>query len=48
MTERKPESIHAGHRQRMLEAYLRTGLEGFSDVEAVELLDIWIFFDEVH
>lgn len=38
MTERKPESIHAGHRQRMLEAYLRTGLEGFSDVEALELL----------
>ena len=36
--EKKPESIHAGHRQRMLESYLRTGLEGFSDVEALELL----------
>lgn len=36
--EKKPESIHAGHRQRMLETYLRTGLEGFSDVEALELL----------
>lgn len=37
-TEKKPESIHAGHRQRMLETYLRTGLDGFSDVEALELL----------
>lgn len=36
--EQKAESIHAGHRKRMLESYLRTGLEGFSDVEALELL----------
>ncbi|MBQ1409808.1 MAG: RadC family protein [Oscillospiraceae bacterium] len=36
--ESKPESIHAGHRKRMLEAYLQTGLEGFSDVEALEIL----------
>ena len=36
--EKKPESIHAGHRKRLLESYLRTGLEGFSDVETLELL----------
>ncbi|MBO4419489.1 MAG: DNA repair protein RadC [Oscillospiraceae bacterium] len=38
MGEKKFESIHAGHRRRLLETYLRTGLEGFSDVEALELL----------
>ena len=31
-------SVHAGHRQRMLETYLNTGLDGFSDVEALEFL----------
>ncbi len=36
--EKKPESIHAGHRKRMLETYLRTELEGFSEVESLELL----------
>ncbi len=36
--EKKPESIHTGHRKRMLASYLRTGLEGFSDVETLEFL----------
>jgi DNA repair protein RadC len=38
LSEKKAESLHAGHRQRMLASYLRTGLEGFSDVETLELL----------
>ena len=36
--KKKAENIHAGHRGRMLESYLRTGLDAFSDVEALELL----------
>ena len=34
----KPESVHSGHRARMLETYLTAGIEGLSDVEALELL----------
>ena len=30
--------VHNGHRRRMLESFLRTGLAGFSDVEALEFL----------
>lgn len=30
--------IHEGHRQRMYENFRRVGLEGFSDVQALELL----------
>ena len=37
-TEKKNESIHAGHRQRLLASYLQAGLDGFSDVEALEML----------
>ena len=35
---RKPENLHAGHRQRMLENYLKNGISGFSDVEVLEYL----------
>lgn len=40
MDEKQPqkESIHAGHRQRMLETFLENGLDAFSDVEALEFL----------
>lgn len=31
-------NIHEGHRRRMLETYLRTGLAGFSDVEVLEFV----------
>ena len=33
-----PESLHAGHRQRLREAFQAAELEGFSDVEVLELL----------
>lgn len=36
--EKKAESIHAGHRKRMLDSYLRGGLDAFSEVETLELL----------
>ena len=38
LPEKKTENMHAGHRSRMLASYLRTGLDGFSDVETLELL----------
>ena len=31
-------NVHAGHRERIREQYLRDGLEGFSDVQILELL----------
>ena len=31
-------SIHAGHRERMKNRFLETGLDGFSDVNVLELL----------
>lgn len=36
MDEQKP--IHTGHRQRLYESYLQTGLDGFSDIVVLELL----------
>ena len=36
--EETPESIHSGHRARLLETYLAAGLDGLSDVEALELM----------
>lgn len=36
--EAKQENLHGGHRARMLESYLTTGIDGLSDVEALELL----------
>lgn len=32
------ENIHAGHRERLKNKYLKYGLESFSDIEAIELL----------
>lgn len=39
-TERskRPESIHAGHRQRMQEVFVKSGMDGFSDVQVLEYL----------
>lgn len=34
----EPENLHAGHRRRMLETYLKNGISGFSDVEVLEFL----------
>lgn len=34
----EPAQLHAEHRKRLTEVFLRTGLEGFSDVEALEYL----------
>ena len=31
-------SIHEGHRQRLKERFLREGLDGFTDVQVLELL----------
>lgn len=36
--EKKLDMPHAGHRQRLLNSYLRNGLDGLSDVEILELL----------
>ena len=37
--ERDPaDNLHTGHRQRMLETYLKSGVGAFSDVEALEFL----------
>ena len=36
--EQRPENVHSGHRARMRETYLSTGIESLSDVEALELL----------
>lgn len=36
--EKDRELSHSGHRARMLESFRAAGLEGFSDVEALELL----------
>lgn len=36
--QKRPEALHSGHRQRLLESYLSAGLEGFSDVEVLEFL----------
>ena len=35
---KKDESIHSGHRQRFRERFIKTGLDGFEDHEALELL----------
>ena len=32
-----PDSIHAGHRQRLKERFQRSGLDNFTDVQALEL-----------
>ena len=37
-TKQKIGSIHRGHRQRFRERYIKTGLDGFEDHEALELL----------
>ena len=37
-TKPKQANIHEGHRGRLHDSYLRSGLEGFSDVVALELL----------
>lgn len=37
-TKPKPENLHVGHRQRMLENYIKNGITGFSDVEVLEFL----------
>ncbi len=37
-TKAKNENIHAGHRQRMLEIFMKNGISGFSDVEVLEFL----------
>ncbi|MBR1658749.1 MAG: hypothetical protein IJ705_00325 [Oscillospiraceae bacterium] len=34
----KEKSVHAGHRQRQKQKYLRHGLSNFTDIEAIELL----------
>ena len=31
-------NVHAGHRERIREQYLRDGMDGFSDVQVLELL----------
>lgn len=36
MAEQK--NIHAGHRQRLFDRYAESGIEGFSDIELLELL----------
>lgn len=36
--KKKLDMLHAGHRQRLLNSYLRNGLDGLSDVEVLELL----------
>ena len=36
--EQKPKNPHAGHRGRMRERYVRSGLDAFQDHEALELL----------
>ncbi|MFO7713566.1 RadC family protein [Desulfosarcina sp.] len=40
MTENKKKPIHkgAGHRQRLRDRFLKSGLEGFADYEVIELL----------
>ena len=32
------ENIHRGHREKMRQRFLKSGLEGFADHEALELL----------
>ena len=41
MTEKK--HMHEGHRQRMFERYDKTGFEGFSDHEILEMLLFYVF-----
>jgi DNA repair protein RadC len=36
--EKRSESIHQGHRQRMTELFLRNGIDGFTDVQILEFL----------
>ena len=36
--EQELENVHAGHRRRMTESFLRAGVEGFSDVQILEFL----------
>ncbi|OGO31366.1 MAG: hypothetical protein A2Z29_10245 [Chloroflexi bacterium RBG_16_56_11] len=38
MTDMTSEDIHKGHRRRLREKFLKSGLEGFHDYEIVELL----------
>ena len=35
---KKDDNLHAGHRKRLRERFLKSGLEGFHDYETVELL----------
>ena len=37
-SEKLPEDIHQGHRKRLREKFLKSGLSGFNDYEIVELL----------
>ena len=36
--ETGPKNVHSGHRQRMLDAYRSAGMDGFSEVQALEFL----------
>lgn len=36
--KKRTEELHAGHRKRLLESYLKNGIEAFSDVEVLEFL----------
>lgn len=38
MSEKKPENIHKGHRQRLRKTYLEHGLDALPDVNVLELL----------
>lgn len=37
------ENIHQGHREKMRQRFLKSGLEGFADHEALELLLYYAF-----
>lgn len=39
---KKPENLHEGHRSRLREQYLRDGLDGFSDVQVLEMLLFYV------
>ncbi len=38
MDRKNDNQMHSGHRQRMMESYLKTGAAGFSDVQLLEFL----------
>lgn len=38
MAEKEQENVHAGHRKRTQEKFRNHGLEGFTDIEALEML----------